>query len=132
MVATPMDGDGYPIVMLTRDKRRTPKRVHRLIAVAFWGESQNALHKEVAHLDGNRSNCRASNLKWVSRRENISHKRIHGTAFIGSAHPRAKLSESDVIAIRAARRPAMELAELYGVSKHTISDIRRRRRWCHI
>jgi hypothetical protein len=121
--------DGYPIVSLYREGKRTGIAVHRLIALTFKPEGRNVLHCEVAHLDGDRTNARDSNLKWVSKVENHSHKRQHGTHQAGEKHPRARLTEASVLAIRRACVPYATLAARYGVSWHTISDIKRGKRW---
>lgn len=50
----------------------------------------------------------------------------------GEAHHMARLTADDVIAIRASRRPGIELAERYGVSGNTVSRVRRRVIWRHV
>jgi|688.fasta_scaffold417665_1 hypothetical protein len=50
----------------------------------------------------------------------------------GIEHPAAKLTEADVLAIRASARLGIELAEAYGVSNVTISRIQRRLLWRHV
>jgi hypothetical protein len=130
-VATWLNHDGYPKLHLSKDGKQTNHRVHRLVALAFLGEHQNALHSEVAHLDGDRSNCRAGNLKWVSRGENFSHRRLHGTHPSGERHPRAKLTEKQVSAIRASQDRRSVIAERYGISPLTVTDIRSGKRWAH-
>ena len=128
VLKTPPDRDGYPHVSLRREGKLRVVHVHRLVAETFHGPSR-PVHREVAHLDGNRANARADNLKWCSKVENHSHKRLHGTHQAGEKHPRAKLTNSDVIAIRASGERYADLAKRFGVSRHTISDIRRGRRW---
>lgn len=50
----------------------------------------------------------------------------------GSSHYRAKLTEADVLAIRASNRTRKELAAAYGMTVNAIGDIIVRRRWKHI
>jgi hypothetical protein len=50
----------------------------------------------------------------------------------GSKHPRCKLSEIDVLSIRASNESSGVLANRYGVSKSTIDHIRLRITWRHI
>ena len=45
-------------------------RVHRIVAVAFHGEPPTDNHV-VDHIDTNRQNNRPSNLRWVTRLENV-------------------------------------------------------------
>jgi hypothetical protein len=122
------DKDGYPCVTLGVGQRRY-RRVHRLVAIAFHGAKRNALHREAAHLDGDRTNCRSDNLQWVSKRENHSHKLRHGTHQSGENHPRAKLTYDQVGRIRTRYASAPQLAKDFGVSRHTIYDIWRHVRW---
>lgn len=128
------DGTGYKTVSLSKDRKRTPKTVHRLVCRAFHGEP-DILHKEAAHLDGNRTNNHASNLKWCSKVENHSHKRFHGTHQAGERHPRAKLTEATAhIALQrlASGQTCQEVADALSVSRSTIEDIRKRKKWRHI
>lgn len=55
-----------------------------------------------------------------------------GVGHPGSQHYRAKLTEADVLAIRASRLGRTVLAETYGVTVNCIGDIITRRRWKHI
>ncbi len=52
-------------------------RVHRLVLAAFVGPCP--LGMQCAHLDGNPSNNSVDNLRWVTPKENASHKIAHGT-----------------------------------------------------
>lgn len=62
-----MDRKGYSFVSF-RDGNQEKKYVHRVIAEMFV---DNPLNKpEVDHIDTNRSNNRASNLRWADRKEN--------------------------------------------------------------
>lgn len=132
-ILTPwLDKDGYPKIGLWNGKAQPNFRLHRLVALTFHGDKRNKLHNEVAHLDNDRTNARADNLKWVSKVENHSHRLLHGTHPSGERHPRAKLTEASVVAIRHARDPYGLLAARYGVSPYTISDIKRGRRWRHV
>jgi hypothetical protein len=124
--------DGYLQVSLRIEGRLKTARLHRLIALAFHGDKQNPLHKEVAHLDNDRANARADNLKWVSRAENLSHRLLHGTDDRGEKHSSAKLTDAAVREIRATPGVRRALAEKFGVSPHTIDDVRSGKRWRHV
>lgn len=61
--------NGYLIVKLYKDHKPHTRTVHRLVAVAFMGESD----LEVNHIDGNKTNNRVSNLEYASKSDNIKH-----------------------------------------------------------
>jgi hypothetical protein len=61
----------YPAVVLRHDKRNARVRVHRLVAEAFIPRRRAS--DVVNHLDGNKCNCRTSNLEWCSHFENRIH-----------------------------------------------------------
>ena len=119
---------------LSKDGRRTSKTVHRLVCRAFHGEP-GTLHNEAAHLDGDRTKNRASNLKWCSKVEKHSYKRFHGTHQAGERHPRAKLTEATAhLALQklASGQTCQAVANSLGVSRSTIEDTRKRKKWRHI
>lgn len=72
---------GYPAVAIGGRLRS----VHRLVLEAFVGPCPAGM--ECAHLNGVRDDPRLSNLRWVTRRENASHRAIHGTVLTGDRHP---------------------------------------------
>jgi len=125
-----VDKDGYRKVILCERGIRHYKRVHVLVALAFQGEQPAGT--VVCHLDGNLKNNAASNLAYVTQRENIAHKIAHGTMRRGTDHCGAKLSEESAKAILRDRRPARVIAREYGVTKGAIDGIRYGRTWRHI
>lgn len=68
----------------------------------------------------------------MPRGDKTWHRRMPEKIARGPALPQAKLTEADVIAIRASNKLQRELAEQYGVSRCTISEIRARKYWTHI
>lgn len=66
---------GYLAVSLqisSKPKKHKNVLIHRLVAQAFI---PNPLNKpEVDHIDGNQVNNTVTNLRWVTRQENIDHK----------------------------------------------------------
>lgn len=107
--------------------------LHRLIALTFHGPCPPAL--ECAHLNGDRQDNRACNLKWVTRKENHSHKRRHGTVQRGENGPTAKLTNKDVLKIRslyAKGKTQSEIARHYEVHQSCIWGIVRGKTWTHI
>ena len=49
---------------------RHQKLVHRLVAEAFIPNDDPETKDTVDHIDGNKSNNEASNLRWLNRAEN--------------------------------------------------------------
>lgn len=70
-------------------------------------------------------------LVWKTRIENETDKLDHGTIKRGEDAYQAKLTKEQVLAIRSVSHAVAHrhLADQYGVSKATISDIARRRTW---
>jgi hypothetical protein len=102
-----------------------------LVCTAFHGPRPNG--KEAAHGDGKPGNAAAGNLRWATPVENNADKRLHGTHGEGEAHSQHRLSAVEVREIRsAAGFTQQSLADRYGVSQATISNIIHRKVWRHI
>lgn len=117
------DKDGYPRVMLRVDGAYAKRGVHRLVCEAFHGPG-TILHREVDHIDRDTSNARAENLRWVSRGENHSHRRLR--------NPNAALTRDAVIEIKATpkrRGLATALARKFDVPPAAIYDVLRGGTW---
>ena len=124
-------------------------KIHRLVLRAFVGEPPVGM--EAAHLDGNRKNAHLDNLRWVTKKENWSHRHAHGTclcgkglllpdgtqrkALQGEKNPKAKLTEEDIRAIRAAILSGelqYLVAARYGLSRNLVYKICARKVWKHV
>lgn len=64
--------DGYVTVGLVKNKHRTAVKIHRVVGAAFI--SNDAGLPQIDHIDGNRENNAASNLRWVSASVNGSNR----------------------------------------------------------
>lgn len=133
------DKDGYLYLRLTGQKWL----VHRLVYAVFCGSLVPGL--VVCHRDGNKKNNSAGNLLQTTQRENISHKREHGTWQAGERHPRAKYTETEIAAIKARianarftatgrikRGEGQRLADELGVPNDLISALAHGRSWKHV
>lgn len=122
---------GYAIVNLYRDNRPHLELVHRLVLEAFVGPCPPGL--ECRHLNGNPTDNRLENLAWGTHTENMADRTRHGTDNRGTRSRTAKLTQENVYAIRTLHRWAgytkRELAQMFGVSFHTVTDVILRRRW---
>lgn len=65
-----LDEDGYHILGLRKNTKRTTKKVHRLVAIAFIPNPNNLPY--VNHIDHNRINNKVENLEWSSIKDNTS------------------------------------------------------------
>jgi hypothetical protein len=118
----------YKRVLLRNPDKNRP--VHQLVLEAFVGPRPKDC--EVRHLDGNPSNNRLDNLDWGTKAENEADKIKHGTLLRGTANPASKLTEADVLVIRASSKRQVDLAQIYGVSQPIISAVRLRKIWKHV
>ena len=73
-----------------------------------------------------------SNVRCVLSSDNHKERKQNGNHSHGVKHPRCKLTEPQVMAIRTSQMETKELADIYGISVITIRDIRARRRWKHL
>ena len=122
--------NGYMVATLCNQGKMKCFLVHRLVLTAFVGNCKDG--HEAMHLDGNKDNNVITNLRWGSHKENMHHQIIHGTARIGENHWKAKLTEQDIIKIRADNRTQECIAKDYGVLQSHISEIKRFIRWSHV
>ena len=62
---------GYKSITLSNKKKKKAFLVHRLVATAFCENPQG--FEVVNHIDNNPLNNNASNLEWVTQKENVYH-----------------------------------------------------------
>lgn len=65
------DKDGYMKIDLCKDNKKKTHKLHRLVAQAFLANPENK--PEVNHKDEDKTNNCASNLQWVTSRENANY-----------------------------------------------------------
>lgn len=137
---------GYPIVSIFMGGKVCTLSVHRLVAAHFLPNPANK--SQVNHKDGDKTNNHVSNLEWATSSENQMHRyhvlKRHATQeyrdrvsqqTTGEGNPRAILTARDVAEIKkmlTQRAPVKALAARYGVSIHTIYDIRKGKSWAHL
>jgi hypothetical protein len=128
------DPDGYWRVSVMVDGHQRRARVHSMVACTWIGPRPSSRHL-VAHWDGDRLNSDVDNLRWATAEDNWADMRRHGTAMIGSSHPRSKLTEIQVAEIRQRLLEGERVgrvAKLFGIGTTTIGHIKSRRSWKHI
>jgi len=116
------DGDGYITVEFSGFGAFS---AHRLIAQIFIPNPENK--PEVNHIDGCKTNNCVGNLEWVTPSENIRHSIDIGlrTFKSGQEHHRTVLNEQEITSCINMRSDGMsyrEIADIYGVSRPTISN----------
>lgn len=122
---------GYGRFMLDGRAART----HRLVCELVYGPRDSSAH--VMHLCDSRDCQRPSHLKWGSLVENNADRTAKGRSFrhIGELNGRARLTESDVLEIRARLRSGAiqtEIAAEFNVHPNTISAIHVGATWRHL
>lgn len=118
---------GYAYVGLRRGSSHKPsyRRVHRLVAEAFIANPDGK--PQVNHLDGDKSNNRASNLEWVTASENMAHASENGLLITGQDHHESKLSDEQVKEIYLSNLSYKKTAALFPICAQTVCNIKKRR-----
>ena len=139
-ILSPRNLQGYQRVAFYVDGKQTDFRIHRLVAKAFILSPENK--PQVNHINGNKSDNHVNNLEWCTNGENVRHALRTGLidprnislAVRGEKHPRAKLSEKQVMEIKKKLkyRTGLSLAKEYNVTPSLISLIRNNKKWSHI
>lgn len=122
---------------------------HRVVWQAMVGTIPHKM--QINHKDGVKTNNALANLEVVTARENLMHAIAMGLSPVGDLHPNrlrpercvrgeahhfAKVTEADVIRIRAVltegTQTQRELAREYNVSRQVIFAIKHRLTWKHL
>lgn len=102
--------------------------VHRLVAEKYIPNPDNK--EQVNHIDGDKTNNKASNLEWTTNQENRNHAVKNHLHLCGEDCPWAKLNWEKVNFIRShPEYTNKDLASMFNVSPGTISNVRNNRRW---
>jgi hypothetical protein len=123
---------GYPMVNLCANGKQKLLLVHVLVLSAFV--SARPAGMQGCHNDGNPKNPTLSNLRWDTPKGNSADTALHGTRAWGSKQGQSKLTENDVSNIKrriAAGEKQSLLAEEFGVSRTTITEIKIGRTWSY-
>jgi hypothetical protein len=121
---------GYQFVNLRRDGKQEPWSVSRLVAFAFHGGIPDGL--VVDHINGDKSDNRAENLRVIDRSANTSHFRRQRKA--DGLHG-AKFTEAEIREIRALLKEGKliraEIQARFGMSKSYLAAVAAGKVWRH-
>lgn len=116
----------YARILLLKDKKRVAAYVHILVADAFVGKRIEG--HVVNHIDGNKLNNSASNLEYVTQKENIHHA-------IDSRLITYKLTLSQMNKIRylhvSGNKDADDIANEFGISRGVVVDVLMGKRYAY-
>jgi hypothetical protein len=121
----------YLRIVISKNCANYNRYVHRLVMLAFVGPCPDGM--QVAHLDGDPTNCALSNLTYATPRQNNLQKALHGTQPRGEQCSRAKLTEMQARVIRRLpRNSSRDWAEMFGVGASSVWDIQEGNTWKHL
>jgi len=109
---------------------------HRL--AYFLGNKTQPGELHVLHRCDNKLCCNPTHLFLGTNRDNIDDyaakglSRNLGHTQIGERNGHARLTERDVLAMRASGDSQCSIAARYGISQAMVSKIKRRKRWMHL
>lgn len=119
---------GYGVFRLSSGKNITASRYAAKVAgILSDGDGLHACH----HCD-NPACCNPRHLFAGTPADNCADKLAKGRGAKGARIHNARLTESDVLEIRASICPEKELAKRFGISRSHVADIRHKRRWKHV
>lgn len=105
--------------------------VHRLVLEAFSGPPP--LGYTGSHLNGNKVDNRIENLQWMTLKDNIALKIVHGTHQVGETHGRHRLTWQIVTNLRneriASGMSEKALGIKYGIPASNVNQILNDKLW---
>lgn len=121
------DKKGYQRLRVTIDGEKRSYKLHRLVAEYFIDNPYNK--PQVNHINGDKFDNRASNLEWVTNKENCQHAVDNGLweSQFRAIRRRNEQRETDIIAYelltgKTLRFESIHKAEVYCGTKH-ITDV---------
>ena len=123
MLKPGLGSKGYYLVVLWKGGEVKTHTIHRLVIRAFWGESK----LDVNHKNGVKTDNRLENLEYCTKSENIQH--AYDTDLIDK-----KLTRACVERIKYEHQGMTQqsIAEIYGITRQLVSQIRSGKTWKHI
>jgi hypothetical protein len=105
-------------------------KTHRLAWKLFVGEIPEGKH--VLHTCDVRSCCNPNHLFLGTHKDNMQDRQNKQRHSHGKTHPRAKLTETEVLYIRKSSERNIDLAVRFDVPDSCICNIKKRKIWRHL
>lgn len=134
---------GFPLISVNSKGKSKALFIHNAVAEVFL-KKRNPKCEHVIHLDYNKSNNEASNLKWVTQKEQIDHNKQSPKvleAIARKVHTGAtakKLNEKKVMQLKKElwdpkrKLTFKKLAEKYGIAEMNLYRIKSGEMWFHV
>jgi len=127
--------DGYVRARFCKKNGQYSRSIHRIVLENFVSPCPEG--KECNHKNGIKTDNRVENLEWVTRSRNSIHAFAMGLkSQKGEESSRAKLTNRKVRTIRGLLESTnfthSAIAEMFGVTRSVISNIRARRLWDYV
>jgi len=122
--------NGYHHVNIYRGGARKKILVHRLVMLAFVGESD----LQVNHVNGDKTDNRLENLEYCTAVENHQHASDTGLKAKGERHGRSKLTRACVERIKYGHQGMIQkdIAKIYGIHRTLVGCIRSGKYWSEV
>ncbi len=130
LLLSTINSKGYRVNGLVRNGRRHTVNLHTVVAHHFCGKKRIGF--ECSHINGNRSDCRASNLIWESHVTNMTRMRGHGPHPSGLQNGRAILTLDQVRSVKPRRNSGESLSSIarsFGVNVTSVWGIYHNKHW---
>lgn len=127
-----IDKWGYHYVFLNYAGKQSSMNVHTLVARAFIGFRPHGYQCD--HIDSNKGNNSAANLRYVTPRDNLMARLATGSG-VGDRNGRAKIKAAWVNPIRRLAWQGVSrgtIALAFGVSRGAIDGVLSGRCWSHV
>jgi hypothetical protein len=126
--------NGYGRMGVPNEKKT--QSVHRVICREVHGEPPIGM-TDASHSCGRGADgcINHRHVRWTTHKDNMQEMNVHGTSQRGEKSITAKLRADQIPQIRALRESGLlmrEIADNFGVSQNTISQIILGRRWGHV
>lgn len=122
------DNYGYAKTNLSKEGVLSFVRIHRLVGLLFVENPYPDEYKYLRHLNDNKGDARAVNLKWGTQKQNVAD--YHGNGL--NVYSRSKLTKKQILEIYNSSELPKELASRYNVTSRTIYQIKIGETWKHV